>query len=198
VERGRLEAFSDGVIAVAITLLALDLRVAGVGHGPLLAQLTHHWPAFAAYVVSFLTIGIIWVNHHALFANVARVDRPLLFANLALLFFVVAIPFATATMAEYLTSGGSNARVAMALYGLVFEGMGLSFAALFEWVLRRGLTVHPVPLSARRAARWRFSIGALAYAVGIAVAFVSAPAALVIIGLVAVYYVSERTPASPH
>ena len=66
-DRSRLEAFSDGVIAVAITLLALDLTVAGPGHGKLAHQLGEHWPAFLAYLISFFTIGIIWVNHHAVF-----------------------------------------------------------------------------------------------------------------------------------
>ncbi len=98
-DRGRLEAFSDGVFAVAITLLALNLAVAGTGHGPLLHQLGEHWPSFIAYLISFFTIGIIWVNHHALVRSIAVVDRTLLFLNLLLLLFVVVIPFATATLA---------------------------------------------------------------------------------------------------
>jgi uncharacterized membrane protein len=195
VDRSRLEAFSDGVFAVAITLLALDLAVAGPGHGPLLDQLREHWPAFAAYLVSFLTIGIIWVNHHALVQNVAVVDRTLLFLNLLLLAFVVAIPFATATMAEYLLRGGQDAHVAAALYALVCEGMAIGFTAIFEWTLHEGRTHQPVPGAARRTARWRFSIGLLVYLVALAVAFISAPATLMIIGVIAVYYVFERTPA---
>ena len=194
-DRSRLEAFSDGVFAVAITLLALDLTVEGPGHGPLIDQLYDKWPAFLAYLISFFTIGIIWVNHHALVRNIAVVDRTLLFLNLMLLLFVVLIPFATGTMAEYLTSGGQDAKVAMALYGGVFEAMGLSFAAIFGWTLGEGRTHRPVPRDARRAAWWRFTIGNLVYALAIAVAFVNALASLAIIGLVAVYYVFERTPA---
>jgi uncharacterized membrane protein len=91
VTRTRLEAFSDGVFAVAITLLALDLPVAGQGHGPLLHQLAEHWPSFVAYMISFFTIGVIWVNHHALVGNITIVDRTLLFLNLLLLLFVVLI-----------------------------------------------------------------------------------------------------------
>jgi hypothetical protein len=88
VDSGRLEAFSDGVFAVAITLLALNLAIGGpVPHGPTLAaKLTSHWSAFATYAVSFATIGIIWVNHHALFRNFSQIDRTLLFVNLLLLF----------------------------------------------------------------------------------------------------------------
>jgi uncharacterized membrane protein len=194
-DRSRLEAFSDGVFAVAITLLALDLAVPGPGHGPLLHQLAEHWPSFVAYLISFFTIGIIWVNHHALMANVAAVDRSLLYLNLVLLVFVVVIPFATATMAEYLTLGGRDARVAMALYAVAFEGMGLSFGAIFEWTLRSERLHQPVPERARRAARLRFSIGSVLYLAAIPVAFVSPPLALAMIAAVAIYYVFERTPA---
>jgi len=90
VDSGRLEAFSDGVIAVAITLLALNLAVGGPGPHqlPLAANLADHWPVFAAYAVSFVTVGIIWVNHHTLFKNFSEIDRTLLFVNLLLLFFV--------------------------------------------------------------------------------------------------------------
>ena len=86
-DKGRAEAFSDGVLAVAITLLALDLHVEASGHGTLVHQLGENWPSFVAYAVSFLVIGVIWVNHHALFSLVERVDRVLLFENLVLLMF---------------------------------------------------------------------------------------------------------------
>jgi TMEM175 potassium channel family protein len=195
VDRGRLEAFSDGVFAVAITLLALNLFLAGPGHGPLLRQLADHWPSFVAYLISFFMIGVIWVNHHALVRNIAIVDRTLLFLNLALLLFVVLIPFATGTMAMYLTAGDLDAKVATAMYGAVFEAMGLSFAAIFAWTLHEGRTHQAVPAEARRSAWWRFTVGNLVYALAIVVAFISAPVALGIIGLVAVYYVFERTPA---
>lgn len=191
-----MEAFSDGVFAVAITLLALDLAVSGPGHGPLLRQLGEHWPSFVAYVISFVTIGVAWVNHHALVAGIAVVDRTLLFLNLVLLLFVVAVPFATATMAEYLTADGPDARVAMVLYAITFQGLGLGFGAIFEWSLRGERTLRPVPKEARQAVRWRFSLGAVAYLVAIVVAFVEPPASLAIIGAVAVYYVTERTPAA--
>jgi uncharacterized membrane protein len=195
VERGRLEAFSDGVFAVAITLLALNLFVAGPGHGSLLTQLGDRWPAFVAFLISFFTIGVIWVNHHALMQNVAAVDRTLLFANLVLLLFVVLIPFVTGTMAQYLTAGDQDAHVSMALFAATFEGMGLSFAAMFAWTLGgEGRTVHPVPPEAQLAAVLRFSPGIAAYLVAIVVSFISAPAALTIVGLAAVYYIFERTP----
>ena len=194
-DSGRLEAFSDGVFAVAITLLALDLAISGPGGPSLAEKLGHHWPAFAAYGVSFVAIGIIWVNHHALFRNFSEIDRTLLFVNLLLLFFVVSIPFATSTIAAYLRAASRDAALAAVIYQGVFEGMSISFAVLFWWAIRHEhLKVALTPAQARRAAI-RFSIGNLGYIVGIGIAFVSATASLAISGLVAIYYVFEQTPA---
>jgi uncharacterized membrane protein len=198
VDRSRLESFSDGVFAVAITLLALNLTIAGPGHGRLAHQLGDHWPSYVAYAVSFFTIGVIWVNHHALVANIAIVDRTLLFLNLLLLAIVVAIPFVTATMAEYLTAGGQDAHVAMAVYAGTFEAMSLGFFALFEWTLRKDERLHQtVPAEAKNTARARFYVGQAPYLLAVGVSFISAPIALIITALVAIYYVFERTPGAP-
>ena len=189
-DKARLEAFSDGVFAVAITLLAFDLVVAGPGHGGLAHQLGERWPSFAAYVVSFFTIGIIAINHHALFSSFARIDRPLVFFNLVLLLFVVLIPFATTTMATYLRGGGADAHLAAAMYAMVFEGMSIGFFSVFWWSIRRQLLIVPLTARPSRAAIVRFGlIGNSTYLVAIGLAFVQAKAALVICGLLAVYYV---------
>jgi len=197
VESGRLEAFSDGVFAVAITLLALNLAVPGPGpgHGPLGQQLADHWPAFAAYVVSFLTIGIIWVNHHAVVGNFSEVDRPLLFLNLLLLFFVISIPFATETIADYLKRGGPDASLAAAIYQGVFLGMPLSFGALFWWSIRRSHLKVPLSGAGARAALVRFTSGSIVYGAAIGIAYLSAPASLLVSALLAVYYMFEQTLA---
>ncbi len=192
--RGRVEAFSDGVFAVAITLLALDLAVDGRDHGTLLHQLGHEWPSYAAYVVSFFTIGVIWVNHHALFATFTRIDRALLFWNLLLLMFVVAIPFATSTLAEYLTAPGTDGHVAAALYGVVMIGMSISFRLILMWAIGHHLMVRTMEPPERKTAVRRFGAGLLVYVAATALAFVSAPLALVIYGAVTVYYVFEQTP----
>ena len=197
-DRSRLEAFSDGVFAVAITLLALNLTVAGpAGHGDLVAQLNEKWPAFLAYLISFFMIGIVWVNHHVLVRAITKVDRTLLFLNLLLLLFVVLIPFATGTVADYLPGNTWNAQVAMAIYAGVFLGMSIGFGAIFEWTLYGQRVYQPLPPERHWAARARFVGGGLVYVVAIAVALVNANAAFVLIALVAVYYIVERTPTSP-
>jgi TMEM175 potassium channel family protein len=190
----RLEAFSDGVFAVAITLLALDLAVPEPGRVKLVRQLTDHWPSFAAYVVSFLTIGIIWVNHHTLFKNIARIDRPLLFLNLLLLFFVITIPFATSTIAGYLKEATPDASVAAAIYEGVFLCMGVSFGVLFWWTIKHEHLKEALPPGAVWAAIVRFGIGNVGYLAAVGVAFVSPSGALLISGLLAVYYMFEQTP----
>jgi len=196
VDRGRLEAFSDGVFAVAITLLALNLTLAGPGHGTLPSQLHEHWPAFAGYLISFFTIGIIWVNHHALVRQIMAVDRVLLFVNLVLLLFVVLIPVSTAVATDYLPNK-PYAQLAMVLYAGIFLGMSAGFGAIFEWTLHGQRVYQPLPAEQHWAARRRFVGGALVYVIAMAVAVFNALAAFVLIGLVAVYYIFERTPASP-
>ena len=203
-DRGRLEAFSDGVFAVAITLLALNLTVAAPGHLRLLHQLGAHWPSFVAYLISFFVIGIIWVNHHVLIKSIKVVDRTLLFLNLVLLLFVVVIPVATGLVAEYLSShsqfaglNGRDTRVAMALYSAVFLGMSVGFGGIFEWTLHGDHVYQPLPREQHWAARIRFVGGGGAYVLAIVVAMVNAIAAFVVMGVIAVYYIVERTPTRP-
>ncbi|GAA4567740.1 hypothetical protein GCM10023176_20630 [Micromonospora coerulea] len=192
--RNRLEVFSDAVFAVAITLLAMNLAVAGPGHGPLLHQVADHWPSFVVYLISFLTIGLIWVNHHPLIENVAVVDRTLALLNLVLMVFVVLIPGETATVGKYLALGGQDARVAVLMYTAAFMGMGLSFAGIFEWSMSSGRLRQRLPKRARWKARLQFGVASVLYLAAVAVAFVSPPVALAIIAAVPVYYIFERLP----
>jgi uncharacterized membrane protein len=197
VDRSRLEAFSDGVFAVAITLLALNLTVARPGGHTLLQQL--HWPVFVAYLISFFMIGIVWVNHHVLVRGIAVVNRTLLFLNLLLLLFVVMIPWATATVANYLGAHGPphvhrDTQIAMMLYGAVFLGMSAGFGGMFEWTLHGERMYRRLPADKHWAARARFVGGGVVYL--IAIGNFNAVAAFVIIALVAVYYVVERVPAA--
>jgi uncharacterized membrane protein len=198
VDRNRLEAFSDGVFAVAITLLALNLTLEGPGHGiPLQHQLWEHRWSFGAYLLSFFVIGIIWVNHHMLIRSIAKVDRTLLFLNLVLLIFVVLIPFSTATAAQYLPVGGEDVKVAMAMYSAVFLGMSIGFGSVFEWTLHGDHRTVPLPPEAHWPARLRFVGGSGVYVISGVVSLFSAVIGFILIALVAVYYIVERTPAAP-
>ena len=135
------------------------------------------------------------MNHHALVRNFAAIDRVTLFLNLLMLFFVVTIPFATATMAAYLRESGADAALAAAIYQGVFLGMSIAFGSLFWWSIRRGHLDVPLTGPAARTALIRFTIGNLAYAAAIGIAYLSAPASLVVALLVGVYYMFEQTPS---
>ncbi len=134
----------------------------------LLPQFADLWPAVVAYLISFFTIGIIWVNHHRVLNDVQVVTRSLLFINLILLAVTVAIPFATSTLADYLTDGGQSGHLAAALYAGVFELMSLSFLPLYEWVLRHDDCVrYPMPAAAKNPARLRFYAGQIPYLIAV-------------------------------
>src|SRR5947209_203948 len=130
----RIEAFSDGVIAVAITLLALNLNPDPPGAGTLAHRLGTQWPNYAAYVISFLTIGIIWVNHHAMLRRIVTVDHTILILNLVLLLTIGVLPFSTALMARYLTSS-AGANLAAAVYAGPFLPMAVAFFAMHRHLL---------------------------------------------------------------
>jgi uncharacterized membrane protein len=181
-------------MAVAITLLVLDLHASPEAGSSLAHQLVSEWPSFAAYLVSFFIIGIIWVNHHALMALVARIDRVLLFVNLVLLLFVTTIPFTTSTLAAYLREGGADARVAVVLYGISMEGMAVSFTVILAHLVHHQLMHEPVdPATGRRAVR-RFGLGTLVYPLVVVVGLVSAPLMLLLYAVLAGFYVVEQTP----
>ena len=190
---GRAEAFSDGVFAIAITLLVLSLVVSG--HGTLTSQLLAAWPRYFAYVVSFLTIGIMWMNHHTILAHVQRVDRPFLVINLFLLMGVVAIPFPTALVADNLTGNGGTA--AAVTYGLVMIAISLGFAGLWIYVVTHAAALGAaMPPEALRQSIPGFTGGLIAYmAATLIAAYVNAVAAVIIFGLLAVYYRFEHLPS---
>jgi uncharacterized membrane protein len=194
----RLEAFSDGVFAIAITLLVLDLAVPPVTEAErdgLWAALGHEWPSYFAYLVSFLVIGIIWINHHTMLTLVERVDRPVLFANLLLLLTVSVIPFPTRLLAEYLLE--PDAHVAAAVYSATMLVMGASFSGLWVTITRRpGNLRRPLDPEIRRATLRRFGAGQVLYAAAIALSFVSAVATLALHGALGIYYCFDQLTAS--
>jgi uncharacterized membrane protein len=189
----RLEAFSDGVFAIAITLLVLEIQVPATAGPKLAHDLAEQWPSYLAYVVSFMVIGIIWVNHHAVVAHLREANRPLLWFNLFLLAWVVLIPWPTRLVAEYMREGGSGERVAALVYAGTMTMMGIAFGMMWRYA-SGGRRLLGSALSDAEIARRtrRFTAGAPIYAVSIVVALFSAPACLVIIAALAIYYALPR------
>jgi uncharacterized membrane protein len=197
VSKARVEAFSDGVIAIAITLLVLDLHVPEPGADPSLAhRLAVQWPSYAAYVVSFLTIGIIWINHTAMLRRVQSVDHSILFLNLLLLMTVALLPFTTALMAAYLkASDGGN--LAAVIYGGSFLLMALAFFAMQRHLLRARVHLlheHLTP-ELRHAVLRRNATGLLPYAFATIGGVLSPYLTLAVCGAVAVFYALPTTTA---
>lgn len=193
-DKGRIEAFSDGVIAVAITLLALNLHVVR-GQGSLAHQLGSQWPNYAAFVVSFLTIGIIWINHHAMLRRLAVVDHTILLLNLLLLMTICVLPFTTAIMAEYLTAAHGNGRLAAVVYAGSLLAMALTFFAIQWYVFEaeEPLLEEYLKPEARRRVLRRNAVGLLPYAVATAAGAVTPYVTLGICAVVGVFYAHPGT-----
>ena len=135
-ETARLETFSDGVFAIAITLLVLLFERPHLSEGQTLGHvLLHQWPSYASYVVSFVTIGIIWVNHHTLFRHIVRVDRLFLFLNVLFLMAVAFIPYPTSLVAQFIRSS-HDARPAALLYGITMTLMAIFLNTLWQYAAR--------------------------------------------------------------
>lgn len=191
--KGRLEAFSDGVIAIAITLLTIELPVPHGEH--LWASLVDQWPAYLAYFVSFTIIGIMWVNHHAVLEVVRRTDRTLLMLNLWLLAFIALVPWTTHLVAENLED--ADAHVAVAIYSANFIGTGIGFNAMWLWITRGPRLLRPGQDLARlRATRLRFGVGVGVYVVTLVVALVAPLVSMAMHALISLYYVADQLSIS--
>jgi uncharacterized membrane protein len=200
VDSRRAESFSDGVFAVAITILVFNLLTIGSSKTSALTWevLGAAWPSYFAYVVSFVTIGIMWLNHHGMLAQIRLVDRPLLVLNLALLLGIVALPFPTALVAEHMTgSEPPGSAVAVVLYGINLIVISVVFGSIWLYVTRHaGGLGGSAQLRLLSWSTLRFTAGNFAYIVGTLIAaFLSPIAGLAIFGLVAVYYLFEHLPA---
>ena len=190
----RAEAFSDGVFAIAATLLVLELKIPHVEPGGLSEALLERWPSYATYVVSFLTIGIIWVNHHAVMDRIKSVNRPLLFLNLVFLMAVAVIPFPTALLADYLQAGHDE-RLAAAVYGATMAVMGISFGLIWAYAVLSDDLLHQGidPVRTRRSLLI-FAAGSPLYLLAIGVSLLSAEVALAIYALLAFFYLFDVLP----
>ena len=188
-ERGlsRLDAFSDGVFAIAITLLVLDIKVPR-GEHDLVAPLLAQWPAYVSYVVSFVIIGIWWASHHGLLGTVERSDHGLLLANTLHLMCIAFLPFSTALLAEYLRESGEQLRTAAVLYVGTLLLAGLTFNLVWHQARRASLLRSSLsPPAVARSTRI-FAASALAYLIAFVLAFVVPIAALAICVVIALLY----------
>ncbi|MDE3069908.1 MAG: DUF1211 domain-containing protein [Acidobacteriota bacterium] len=187
---GRLEAFSDGVMAVAITLLVLNLRVPDLArHQDLARALGDQWQAYSAYAISFITIGIIWINHHAMIARLRESDHAILMLNLVLLLSIGLLPFATGLVAESLRQGNGET-LAAALYAGMFLLMSLAFANLNRHILfaKHHLLRTAIDHARRRQILTRGVTGLIPYALAAACAPLSPYLTIAICGAVAGFY----------
>jgi len=185
----RLEAFSDGVFAIAATLLVLEFTVNTNDSAPALGhQLLHLWPAYLAYVTSFLTIGIIWINHHSVMETIARADRTFMFINTLLLLVVSFIPFPTRLVAEYLEKK-SGEGAAVYAYDATLLLMALAFNALWTYARNnRRLIGENVPERTLKAITWAFRPGVPLYLLVLVLAIWSPLSSVVVTLVLAAFY----------
>lgn len=133
----RTETFSDGVLSITITLLVIDISRPAPEHVDLLRALLDQWPSYLAFVVSFVYVGVVWLNHHALFGHVRVVDRRLQWINLGMLMMTALLPFPTAVLADAMAHGSfDNQRVAVGLYALVSALMSAAWIPVFRHLRR--------------------------------------------------------------
>lgn len=201
-DTGRVEAFSDAVLAVAITLLALEMGTPAHHHGGLWPALLHQWPVYLGYLISFAYIGVIWLNHHQAFTRIRIVDRGLHAANLALLFTTAALPFPTGVLSDALQQplASADVRTAVALYALIAATMCASWLWIYTYLARQPAILdtsaepHYVPHGQLRS-----GIGIASYLLGGALGWLLTPAiALAVFLLLPAFYfiTSEGIPVA--
>jgi uncharacterized membrane protein len=170
-DTNRLEAFSDGVFAIAITLLVLEIK--GPAGGALGVGLLELWPSYLAYAMSFIVIGAIWINHHAMFEWIERADEALLLLNTLHLMFIAFLPFPTAVLAQAFSKTSGQA-IAAAFYGSTLAVIGIIVATMWWYASsHRALLTPTISPEQAIAIGKRFMIGPIGYGVAVIVAFVS-------------------------
>jgi uncharacterized membrane protein len=193
-DTGRIEAFSDGVFAIAITLLIIEIGVPHLEGEPpgttLPEALLRLWPSFLAYVISFLQIGVIWANHHNRFRFIERSDHGLLFVNILFLMCVAFIPFPTALLAEYLDGTAAERETAGVIYAGTLAVTAVFFTLLWLYVAvnRRLVNRNLDPYLLRTMTR-RYLLGMVAYLLVFLLAFVNVAASLALIVALALLFV---------
>jgi uncharacterized membrane protein len=181
-ETGRLEAFSDGVFAVAITLLVLDIKTPKAAdlmasHASLIGALLAQWPSYLSYVLSFLTVLIMWTNHHRMFLYIRRVDNSFLLLNGLLLLFITLAPFPTSVLAEYIAR--PEARTAAMVYSGSFICIGVAFNLMWLYASHHGrLLAKGYDRAAVKHMTRGYLMGPVVYIAAFALAFLSVTASV--------------------
>ena len=170
-ETSRIEAFSDGVFAIAITLLILEIKVPHRDQGSLVAGLLHQWPSYVAFLLSFAYIGVMWINHHRMFTHIKRFDDVLLVLNLLLLLGVSVVPFPTAVLAEHLDT--PDQRTAAVVYNATFIAIAVFFNILWRYAVARHLLDKAVTASIAENISRQYAFGPVMYLACLALAWVN-------------------------
>jgi uncharacterized membrane protein len=192
-ETSRLEAFSDGVFAIAITLLILEVRLPDEPGHSLAHGLLRAWPDYLAYVVSFVTIGIMWANHHANFRLVGRASHGLVVANLLLLLVVAFIPFPTKVLGDHLRAAAADQRAAAVFYSGSFALMAVAYTVLWHTAAWNGRLIAPGAEAAAAEVTRRYRFGVPSYLVATLVAIWSMPLSLAVDAALALLYILPRS-----
>jgi len=187
--RNRIEALTDGVFAVAMTLLVLDIRVPELQQplatAELPLKLLSLWPKFLSYTISFVILGVYWVGHHVQLSFIRRADRPLLWINILFLLWVALVPFSTALLSEYATT-----RIAIAIYGANLIAIGLTLALHWWYATTESRHVDPdIDRGLVRGAMYRTLMGPLVYVIAIGLSFFRAEVSLALYALVPMLYI---------
>lgn len=187
----RIEAFSDAVFAIIITLLALDLRVPrddAERVGSLGQALVRQWPVYVAFVVSYLQVGVVWANHHAMFHYIRRTDHRVLVYNLLLLMAVAVLPFTSALLAEYVRGGENELRIAALVYSGMLGTCGVFFNAVWHHALDARLVKPRADPHRLYALRRHWLLMPVFYAIAFALAVVNPRVSLGIYLVLLLYY----------
>jgi uncharacterized membrane protein len=201
-DTARLEAFCDGVFAIAITLLVLEIRVPDAAEthaaGGLWGALAHRWPSYLGYVISFITIGIMWANHHAMFRYIRRSNRMFVLINVLFLMCISFLPFPTALLAEYLPEPTERVR-ATVFYGLALVAIAVAYNVLWLYGIHKGRLLGPgLHEEGLRTITQRYRLGPVMYLLAVGLAFVSVAISLALHAMLAIFWaVSELAPALP-
>jgi uncharacterized membrane protein len=195
-ETGRVEAFSDGVFAIAITLLILEIKIPKPSDGALGNQLLRQWPSYFAFLISFAFIGVMWINHHRLFTHIKRCNNTLMILNLLLLLGVTIVPFPTAVLASHI--GFPDQRTAALLYNGVYVFIAIIFNLLWRYAVSRNHHLLGKEVDKENVGRIskQYAFGPLLYLFCAALAWISVPASLGANVLLATFFALPPSHAS--